>query len=151
MILDATINLPGCVSFYILPHRTATPQTKTIIMRKTFTGFLFILLIVTTINAQQSEKFDPAKDKEAFQGYSIHLMPVPGNTFGFIIIKDKRAIWSQINNPFTHGQEGFLHKQDAYKVAEWIVNESIKNGKVPRQIPPALAKQLNLSADLIQH
>ena len=112
---------------------------------------MFLLISVTTIFAQQAEKFDPAKDQKQMQGYVIHLVPVPGGTFGFTIIKGKKAVWSQLSNPFVPGQNGFKLKEDAYKLAEWIVSEEIKNGAAPKRFTPQLAKQLNINPDSSPH
>ena len=96
--------------------------------------------------AQQTEKFDPVKDKEELRGYVIHLLPQPGNTFGFMVVKDRATIWSQLNNPFSPvRQKGFAHKSDAYKLAEWVVREHEKNSHAPIIFKPEVAKQLNLS------
>lgn len=115
--------------------------------------FLLVVLLFTAnaVNAQQSEKFDPAKDKEDFHGYVIHLVPVPGGTFGFTILKEKKAVWTQLGNPFLHGQTGFTRKQDAYRLAEWVAGENEKNDHAPILIKPALAKQLNIADTLFKH
>ncbi len=112
----------------------------------TFSFLLCLLFSVLTVHAQQAEKFDPVKDKEAIRGYVIHLLPVPGNTFGFMIVKDKTTVWSQLSNPFSPDrQKGFAHKSDAYKLAEWVVSEQEKNSHAPIIFKPEMAKQLNLS------
>ncbi len=104
---------------------------------------LCILFFALTAAAQQTEKFDPAKDKEDFHGYEIHLLPVPGNTFGFMIVKDKVSVWSQVNNPFVaDGRRGFAKKSEAYRLAEWVVTEKETNNHMPIAFKPELAKQL---------
>ena len=94
--------------------------------------------------AQQAEKFNPEKEKREINGYTIRLMPMPANTFGFFIMKGKKPIYSQLSDPFSHKPTGFKNKNDAYKLAEWVTNEDSKNGRPPMTIPSSVAKQLNL-------
>ncbi len=122
-------------------------------MRKFSLNLLFLsLLAATAAPAQQTERFDPAKDKEDFHGYVIHLTPIPGGTFGFTILKEKKAVWSQVTNPFLYGQQtGFAHKADAYKLAEWVTGQVDRNSRAPLQIKPELARQLNIADTLHRH
>lgn len=106
---------------------------------------VLLLSFAQCLRAQQAEKFDPKNDKKEINGYTVRLVPVPGNTFGFAIVKGNKAVWSQLNNPFTQGQEGFRVKADAYKLAEWIVQQDSRDGKIPAYIPQELAKQLNIT------
>jgi len=109
----------------------------------------FVFSIVTA-QAQQAEKFNPEKDKREINGYTIHLMPMPANTFGFFIMKGKKPVYSQLSDPFSHSPVGFKNKEDAYKLAEWVAGEDSKNGRPPRTIPPSVAKQLNLQSTKAQ-
>ena len=111
---------------------------------KYYVLFLLLSLCCAKLKAQQSETLDPLKDKKEIDNYTIHLIPGFGKTFGFCITKEKRPIWSQISNPFEHPPLGFKTKTDAYKVAEWIINEDIKNGKLPTSVPPEVGVQLSL-------
>jgi hypothetical protein len=114
-------------------------------------AIIFIFLFVCTVaKAQQAEKFNPEKDKRVISGYTIDLIPMPLNTFGFDIIKGNRAFYIQLSNPFMKGPFGFKNKEDAYKLAGWIVNESNKNGRPPVTIPRSVAKQLNLQTSDVQ-
>ena len=113
---------------------------------KHFTLLLAVMLAAGTLHAQQAEKFDPGKDKRAINGYTIHLVPAVGNTFGFTVMKGKLPVTVQLNNPFSPAPAGFKNKEDAYKLAEWVINEAIKNGRPPQKIPADVGRQLNLSA-----
>jgi hypothetical protein len=114
-------------------------------MKYKHTTFLSVLFFSLTVaHAQQTEKFNPEKDKREVNGYTIHLMHMPANTFGFFIMKGKKPVYSQLNDPFSHSPIGFKTKEDAYKLAEWVVGEDSKKGRPPMVIPPSVAKQLNL-------
>ena len=105
----------------------------------------FVFSIVTAYG-QQAEKFNPEKDKREINGYTIRLMPMPANTFGFFIMKGNKPVYSQLSDPFSHRPIGFKSKEDAYKLAEWVTGEDSKNGRPPMKIPLSVAKQLNLQS-----
>jgi len=111
---------------------------------KHFTLVFILLFACFIVHAQTVEKFDPQKDQKIMNGYTIHLTPAFGNTFGFAIMKDNKPVWSQPFNPLSAAPTGFKNKEDAYKVAEWIITEGIKNG-IPRKISPSDLKRLNIS------
>jgi hypothetical protein len=115
-------------------------------MKKKFTPVFFVVMLTSiSVHAQQTEKFNPVKDKEEINGYTIRLMPLPGRTFGFFIMKENKPVYSQLSDPFSHKPIGFKNKEDAYKLAEWVADEDSKNGRPPVVISPAVAKQLNLA------
>jgi len=70
---------------------------------------------------------------------------MPANTFGFFIMKGNKPVYSQLSDPFSHKPTGFKTREDAYKLAEWVVAEDSKKGRPPMLISPAVAKQLNLA------
>ena len=118
----------------------------------TFPFLLCLVLSAFHVQAQQTEKFDPAKDKEEVRGYVIYLLPVPGNTFGFMVSKAKTTIWTQNNNPFLpDNQKGFIQKSDAYKLAKWVITEKERSNHTPISFTPELAKQLNITVSLPKH
>lgn len=112
--------------------------------QKHFMLILFVWFATATIHAQQKERFDPQTDKREVNGYSIHLIPAPASTFGFTIAKGKQPVWVQLSNPFSQTPAGFRIKEDAYKLAVWIINEKNSKGKLPYKIPNDVAKKLGL-------
>ena len=100
--------------------------------------------------AQQAEKFNPEKEKREINGYTIRLVPLPLNTFGFFIMKGNKPVYSQLSDPFSHNSLGFKNKEAAYKLAEWVANENNKNGRPPFTIPASVAKELKLRKGSVQ-
>src|SRR5690349_14681619 len=101
-------------------------------MNYTHTTFLLVLIFsITVAHAQQVEKFNPEKDKREINGYTVRLMPMPANTFGFFIMKGNKPVYSQFSTPFSNRPVGFKSKEDAYKLAEWVAGEDSKNGRPP--------------------
>jgi hypothetical protein len=120
-------------------------------MKKKFVQLFFAVMITgISVHAQQAEKFNPAKDKREINGYTVHLVPMPNNTFGFDIIKGQKPVYVQLNNPFSHSRQGFKDKDQAFAVAGWVINEDNKNGRPPASIPSTVAKQLNLQTAISQ-
>ena len=106
------------------------------------------MLFVSKSQAQQTEKFDAAKDVKEVRSFTIHLTPAPNNTFGFTVVKDKQAVWSQTFNPFSGTPyRGFASKKDAYTLAEWVISEQEKNSRAPIVFKSELAKQLLITTD----
>jgi len=114
---------------------------------KHFTLIFIFLFTCIIVHAQTAEKFSPQRDQKIMNGYTIHLTPAFGNTFGFAIMKGNKPVWSQPFNPLSAAPTGFKNKEDAYKVAEWIITKGIKNG-IPQKISPSDLKQLNLSTQM---
>jgi len=110
---------------------------------KHFTLLFIFLFTCIIVHAQTAEKFSPQRDQKIMNGYTIHLTPAFGNTFGFAIMKGNKPVWSQPFNPLSAAPTGFKNKEDAYKVAEWIITKGIKNG-IPQKISQYDLKQLNL-------
>lgn len=124
--------------FLILHTNKSVMKLKHIIL------FVVVLFTATSVHAQQQERFNPQTDKREMNGYTIRLIPAPGNTFGFSVMQGKRPVWVQLSNPFSHAPTGFKNKEDAYKLAGWIINEKATKGRLPQRIPADVAKQLNL-------
>ena len=122
-------------------------QKFPIMKPKHFTLIFIFLFTCIIVHAQTAEKFSPQRDQKIMNGYTIHLTPAFGNTLGFAIMKGNKPVWSQPFNPLSAAPTGFKNKEDAYKVAEWIITKGIKNG-IPQKISPSDLKQLNLSTQM---
>ena len=122
-------------------------QKFAIMKPKHFTLIFIFLFTCIIVHAQTAEKFSPQRDQKIMNGYTIHLTPAFGNTLGFAIMKGNKPVWSQPFNPLSAAPTGFKNKEDAYKVAEWIITKGIKNG-IPQKISPRDLKQLNLSTQM---
>jgi hypothetical protein len=76
-----------------------------------------------TLFAQRDEAVNPQKDKLEFEGYTIRILPVFGNTYGYDILKGKELVVHQMYNPFTNSPMGLSKKEDVYKVAKWQIKK----------------------------
>jgi hypothetical protein len=110
--------------------------------------FLIALLLtgtcLLTFAQQKPIAIDPAKDKKDVNGFTVQLRPAPGNTVLFFILKQDKIAFEYPMNPITSKQEGFEDKEDAFKVAEWMIRQYGSESKFPINIPSVIATVLQL-------
>jgi len=107
-----------------------------------------LLFMCIAVSAQKHEPVNQKKDRREFKGYTIGLMPAPSGTYGYRITKDKELVAYQSRNPFTFSSEGLRTKEDAFKVAQWQV-EQLSNRQAKkitamekRTLPSALLQKM---------
>lgn len=105
---------------------------------------------------QRPELVNPIKDKQEYQGHTIRLMPampVPGSmgSYGFDILKNNKPEVHQFQNPLPFSPKGIQKKEDAYKIAQWMIREYEKTGHWQNLVPPHVARELKIETySLIQ-
>jgi hypothetical protein len=112
---------------------------------KIFVWLFLFQLFAFECYSQKFEPVNPRADKKDFHGYTIKLFPAFGNSYGYDIIKGKELIAHQSHNPFTTSPIGLSNKQDVYKVAEWQIEQSGINEKLPRKNFAELKPKLSAS------
>jgi hypothetical protein len=115
--------------------------------------FLFIMLQLAAgavfaqkLNAVNSQKdtFNPFLDKREYKGYLIKLKISGQSQFGFDILKTHSPQIIQIQNPLAFSSKGVQKKEDAYKIAQWIIGEYEKTGHWEHTVPPHIVKRLGI-------
>ena len=110
---------------------------------------LLLQIVLGTLHAQQRPMLlDPVKDRKEKDGYTIRLKMAPGNTILFDLLKDQQTVFKHHMNPVTMLPQGFSSKEDAFKVAEWMIDKYGAQGHFPPMVPPGVARQLNLGNPL---
>lgn len=112
-----------------------------------------LLLFFIAAQAQKHEPVNPQKDKQDFEGYTIRLLPTMDGTYGYDILKGNQPIIHQDRNPFTFSSKGLARKEDAFKLAQWQIQQRKgregTTGKTAiagntHNLPPALAQRLQM-------
>lgn len=96
------------------------------------------------------EPVNPMKDKQEYQGYTIRLMPAlptpqSMGSYGFDILKDNKPVVHQFQSPLL-SPKGLQKKDDAYKVAQWMIREYNKTGHWQTMVPPYIANELKIES-----
>jgi hypothetical protein len=71
------------------------------------------------------------------------IIKVPDEKFGYSIYIDGRMYIEQKTIPAVQGNNGFVNKEDAEKVAKWVI-EKIKEGEMPPTVTLEDLKKLNV-------
>lgn len=110
---------------------------------------LLLQMILGTLHAQQHPMLlDPINDKKEKDGYSIRLKMAPGNTVLFDLFKGQQPVFKHAMNPVTMLPQGFSSKEEAFKVAEWMIDRYGAQGHFPPLVPPDVARKLDVANSL---
>ena len=66
------------------------------------------------------------------------------NTVLFEIIKQGQQVYNHPMNPINLRPEGFTTKEDAFKVAEWMIKQYGKQDRFPPMVPPHVIHELKV-------
>ena len=99
-----------------------------------------------SVNSQK-DTFNPLSDKKQFKGYLIRLNLNNQGQFAFDILKPHSPIVVQIQNPLAFSYKGIQKREDAYKIAQWIINEYQRTGHWLNLVPPHIARQLGIETN----
>jgi hypothetical protein len=103
-------------------------------------GFIMLCVVLTsTVLGQQRNltRFDEIQEGE----YTIRILPAPGNTYGYDILKGNKVVVHQLFNHFPKGKrtEGLKTRADVIKVTRYMLQEARKSG---RPISPMLPDKI---------
>jgi len=104
------------------------------------------------VNMQRPEPVNPMKDKQEYQGYTIRLMPAlptpqSMGSYGFDILQNNKPVVHQFENPLPFLPRGIQKKDDAYKIAQWMIREHAKTGHWENMVPPNVANELKIATN----
>jgi len=99
-----------------------------------------------SLNAQRRIK--STIDSGRYRGYMITIqLPPNSKSYGFDISKDDEMVGNQFKNPLPFAINGIRTKEDAYKVAQWIIDEHSNTGHWQHTMPPHIAKRLKIECN----
>ncbi len=107
--------------------------------------FLLMLPFISSVSVHAQKPSVPGnEDRKKIQEFTIQLRPAPANTVLFDIVRQGRPVFNQPMNPVTMLPKGFQTKEDAFKVAEWMITQYGRLEHFPPMVPPHVAQQLNI-------
>jgi len=78
-----------------------------------------------------------------YSGFTIKLMSQNVTGYSFDISGEKNLA-RHFQNPLPFSPKGIQKKEDAYKIAQWIINEYKKTGHWENMVPPHVLKELKI-------
>lgn len=119
---------------------------------------LLILLLEMTayfVNAQtrdsvvllQKSPHVQIKDAREFSGFAIRLVSKDLGNYSFDIFSDRKVLLRHFQNPLPFSPKGVQKKEDAYKIAQWIITDYKKTGHWDNMVPPHIARQLGIEVN----
>lgn len=100
------------------------------------------------VKVQIHEPVNPMKDKQEFHGYTIRLMPAmlpqSMDSYGFDISKDNEPALHHFRNSLPFLPKGIQKKEDAYKIAKWMIREYVKTSRWQNMVPLHIARELKI-------
>jgi len=118
--------------------------------------FMVILLLLATFNAFAQKRdsiglrrfvpVDLLRERIEYKGFVIALRTAAGNDYRFDILMDNKPIGYGFQDPLPFSR-GIRKKDDAYKIAQWIINEHQKTGHWKHTMPPHIARELKIESN----
>jgi hypothetical protein len=118
---------------------------------------LLIPVVYTATLTIHAQKIDSSKtltkvpvtvmnNSRVYNGFTIQLTSKNITSYSFDILAEKTT--RHFQNPMPFAPKGIQKKEDAYKIAQWIINEYKKTGHWENLIPPHVARQLGVDWSL---
>jgi hypothetical protein len=108
--------------------------------------FFFLIFISFAICAQQQLPIPPnsVTDQKSINGFTVKLIPTIQGGYGYDIFLNDKLVVHQFQNPIPFAPNGIQVKEDAFKVAEWMIKDFQANGQWQNSIPPHIARELKI-------
>jgi len=82
-----------------------------------------------------------------YSGFTIKLIPKNLASYSFDILTGTKTLAHHFQDPLPFSQKGVQKKEDAYKIAQWMINQYKKTGHWENMMPPHVAQQLEIEFD----
>ena len=112
---------------------------------------LLLLAAVFIVHAQNidssniltNESVIAANNSRIYNGFTIKLISKDITSYSFDILAENNLA-HHFQNPLPFARKGIQKKEDAYKIAQWIISEYKKTGHWENMMPPHVARQLQI-------
>jgi hypothetical protein len=99
-----------------------------------------------SIESRTIKPFNLLRETQEYKGFVITLRAEIDKIYGFDISLDHKAMGNGFPNPLPFSR-GIRKKEDAYKIAQWIINEHEKTGHWQHTMPPHVARELKIECN----
>jgi hypothetical protein len=82
-----------------------------------------------------------------YSGFTIKLIPKNPSCYSFDIFTGTKTLAHHFQNPLPFSPKGVQKREDAYKIAQWIINQYKRTGHWENMMPPHVARQLQIEWD----
>jgi len=82
-----------------------------------------------------------------YSGFTIKLISKNPACYSFDILTGKKTLAHHFQNPLPFSPKGVQKKEDAYKIAQWMINQYNRTGHWENMMPPHVARQLQIECD----
>lgn len=116
---------------------------------------LVLLLAAFNIHAQKVDSLNTLRKVPAiemtnardYSGFTIKLVSKNPASYSFDILTAKKTVAHHFQDPLPFSPKGIQKKEDAYKIAQWMINQYKKTGHWENMMPPHVAKELKIECD----
>jgi len=122
-------------------------------MKKNCIVILLLLATFTTFAQERDSiglrRFVPGnllRERTEYKGFMITFRTEAGRDYRFDILMDNKPVEYGFPNPLPFSR-GIRRKDDAYKIAQWIINEYQKTGHWKHTMPPHIARELKIESN----
>ena len=82
-----------------------------------------------------------------YSGFTIQLISKNLDRYSFDILTGTKTLAHHFQDPLPFSPKGIQKKEDAYKIAQWMINRYKKTGHWENMMPPHVAQQLEIKCD----
>ncbi len=82
-----------------------------------------------------------------YSGFTIQLISKNLDRYSFDILTGTKTMAHHFQDPLPFSPKGIQKKEDAYKIAQWMINQYKKTGHWENMMPPHVAQQLEIKCD----
>jgi hypothetical protein len=97
-------------------------------------------------SANHLRKLAVAEGNESrlYSGFKIKLFSNQTQGYHFDISNNEKTVPRHFQNPLPFSPAGIQKKEDAFKIAQWIINTYQKTGHWENMVPPHIARRLGI-------
>ena len=97
-----------------------------------------------SLSARRMQAASLVKEKRSFDGYLVRLKPGTNGDIRFDILQNNHPVDHDFTNPVPFSHRGIQKKEDAFKIAQWIIDQHTRTGHWVNLVPPHVLTALKI-------